>query len=87
MAQSTVFSIRMDSKIKDSLDEFCSEVGVNANTLINMFARVVVREKRLPFDVGIPNAETRKVLEDADKGIDVHHCNSLEEMLAELNAE
>jgi len=85
-AESTVFSIRMDSKIKDSLDEFCSEVGLNANTLINMFARVVVRDKRLPFDVGIPNAETRKVLEDAEQGIGVHECNSLEEMLAELSS-
>jgi len=49
----TVFSIRMDAGVKDSLDEFCAAVGMNANTAINMFARVVARDKRLPFDVAI----------------------------------
>jgi DNA-damage-inducible protein J len=47
----TTFSVRMDSEIKKSLDEFCAAVGMNTNTAINMFARVVTREKRLPFEV------------------------------------
>ena len=51
--ETTVFSVRMDAGIKDSLDDFCAAVGMNANTAINMFARVVVRENRLPFDVAI----------------------------------
>jgi len=51
--ETTVFSVRMDAGVKDSLDNFCAAVGMNANTAINMFARVVVREKRLPFDVAI----------------------------------
>jgi len=52
-AETTVFSVRMDASVKDSLDEFCAAVGMNANTAINMFARVVARDKRLPFDVAI----------------------------------
>ena len=51
--KTTVFSVRMDASVKDSLDEFCAAVGMNANTAINMFARVVAREKRLPFEVAI----------------------------------
>ncbi|MCL2826890.1 MAG: type II toxin-antitoxin system RelB/DinJ family antitoxin, partial [Eggerthellaceae bacterium] len=49
----TVFSVRMDASVKDSLDDFCAAVGMNANTAINMFARVVARERRLPFEVAI----------------------------------
>ena len=49
----TTFSVRMDSVVKENLDEFCSTVGMNTNTAINMFARVVARDKRLPFDVAI----------------------------------
>ena len=52
-SETTVFSVRMDSGVKDSFDSFCAAVGMNANTAINMFARVVAREKRLPFDVAI----------------------------------
>ena len=50
MAQTT-FSVRMDSDVKNEFDEFCSKVGMNATTAFNMFARVVIRERRLPFDV------------------------------------
>jgi len=50
MSQVT-FSIRMDEDIKRNLDDFCYQVGMNTTTAINMFARAVLREKRLPFDV------------------------------------
>lgn len=32
-----------------------------------------------------PNAETVKVLEDSEKGIDVHTCDTVEELMEELN--
>ena len=51
--QTTTFSVRMDSSVKVNLDEFCAAVGMNTNTAINMFARVVTRDKRLPFDVSM----------------------------------
>ena len=47
----TTFSIRMETDVKKQLDEFCHAVGMNTNTAINMFAKAVLREKRLPFDV------------------------------------
>ena len=50
MSQVT-FSIRMDEEIKRQLDDFCVQVGMNTTTAINMFARAVLRERRLPFDV------------------------------------
>ena len=50
MAQTT-FSVRMDSEVKKQLDEFCAQVGMNTTVAFNMFARAVLREKRLPFEV------------------------------------
>ena len=47
----TTFSVRMDSDVKRQLDEFCAMVGMNTTTAFNLFARAVLREKRLPFDV------------------------------------
>jgi len=41
----------MDTEIKRQFDDFCANVGMNASTAFNMFARAVLREKRLPFDV------------------------------------
>jgi len=41
----------MDSEIKKQFDDFCAKVGMNTTVAFNMFARAVLREKRLPFDV------------------------------------
>ncbi|MDR2615752.1 MAG: type II toxin-antitoxin system RelB/DinJ family antitoxin [Oscillospiraceae bacterium] len=45
------FSVRLDSDIKDKFDHFCFAVGMYPTTAINMFARAVVREQRLPCEV------------------------------------
>ena len=47
----TTFSVRMDSEVKKQLDEFCAQVGMNTTIAFNMFARAVLREKRLPFEI------------------------------------
>lgn len=50
MAQAT-FSIRMDEKLKREFDILCSDFGMNATTAFNVFARAVVREKKIPFEI------------------------------------
>ena len=50
MAQTT-FSVRMDAEVKKRFDDFCANVGMNTSTAFNMFARAVLRENRLPFDI------------------------------------
>ncbi len=55
MAQAT-FSIRMDEELKKEFDALCTEFGMNATTAFNVFARAVVREKRIPFEIVSPAA-------------------------------
>lgn len=50
MAQTTL-SVRMDEKVKKQFDEFCNEVGLNASVAVNMFAKAVLRERRIPFEI------------------------------------
>ena len=60
MAQAT-FSIRMDEALKKRFDELCSEFGMNATTAFNIFARAVVRERRIPFEIKAENADSASV--------------------------
>ncbi len=53
MAQAT-FSVRMDEALKKQFDELCQEFGMNASTAINVFARAVVRQRRIPFEISSP---------------------------------
>ena len=50
MAQAT-FSVRMDENLKRQLDEVCFEFGMTTSTAFNIFARTVVRERKIPFEI------------------------------------
>ena len=50
MSQTSI-SIRMDADLKKQFEEFCSSVGMNMSTAINIFAITTVREKRIPFEI------------------------------------
>ena len=56
MAQAT-FSVRMDESLKKQFDTLCSQFGMNASTAINIFARAVVYQRRIPFDISAPDNE------------------------------
>lgn len=53
MAQAT-FSVRMDEDLKRQFDALCAEFGMTATTAFNVFARTVVRERRIPFEIQAP---------------------------------
>ncbi len=59
MAQAT-FSVRMDENLKRQFDALCNEFGMNASTAINVFARAVVREKKIPFEIISSEDDTRE---------------------------
>ncbi len=58
MAQAT-FSIRMDEELKRQFDQLCADFGMNATTAFNVFARAVVRERRIPFEIEASKEVTR----------------------------
>ena len=52
MAQTTL-SVRMDDSLKSDFDKVCNELGLSMTTAINMLAKKMTREKRLPFEVSV----------------------------------
>ncbi len=58
MSQAT-YSIRMDSELKKDFDSICEDFGMSSTTAINIFARAVVRERCIPFEI-----------RSSDKGMD-----------------
>lgn len=60
MAQQT-FSIRMDAQLKKEFDALVEDMGMNATTAFNIFARAVVREKKIPFEIGTQNMQEKSL--------------------------
>jgi len=88
MAQAT-FSIRMDESLKKQFDSLCSDFGMNATTAFNIFAKAVVRERRIPFEItSLPDttrADAKAAFYEMRR---IANENGLSEMtLDEINAE
>ena len=54
----STFSVRMESDVKNELDKICAQLGLNTSVAINIFARTVIREKRIPFEISLATGET-----------------------------
>lgn len=52
MAQ-TLINFRIEENTKKELEKICNELGITMSTAFNIFAKKVIREKRIPFDVSI----------------------------------
>ena len=50
MAQTNI-NIRMDEDLKRQFDSFCNDVGMSMTTAFCIFAKTVVRQRRIPFEI------------------------------------
>jgi DNA-damage-inducible protein J len=75
-------SIKLDVEVKSKAKEIFKELGITMGEAVNIFLSQVALHKGLPFEVKIPNEETKKAIEDARKGINME-SNSIEEMMTE----
>ena len=50
MAEIT-FRVCMDENLKAQFDSLCADFGMTPSAAINVFARAVVRERRIPFEI------------------------------------
>ena len=68
MAQTNI-NIRMDENLKKQFDQLCNELGLNMPTAFTIFAKTVVREQRIPFELSAasPNKETLAAIEEVQK--------------------
>lgn len=53
MSQGTL-NVRMDAALKKQFDAICTEFGMSPSTAVNIFARTLVRERRIPFEIAAP---------------------------------
>jgi len=89
MSQTNV-NIRMDENVKRQFDAICSELGLNMSTAFNMFAKTVVRQNRIPFELSVDpffnefnQARLRSAIANRDKGTVTKTMEELEAMAAD----
>ena len=80
MARTETIRARVEPELKSEAEAILKEVGLSSSEAMRLFLFQIVRQRGLPFEVKIPNAETIAAIEEleAGKGVSV---NSLEDLL------
>ena len=53
----------MDDSLKSEFSKMCDAFGIRMAAAINMFAKAVVRERRIPFDITADSDQRRKSMD------------------------
>ena len=49
--ENATISIRINKRLKDEFDNICDNFGMNISTAITIFAKKVVSERKIPFEI------------------------------------
>ena len=65
----TNLNIRIDEDIKKQAEEIFTALGLSTSAAFNIFAKTVVRERRIPFELTLntPNVETLAAIKEVEE--------------------
>lgn len=87
MAHSANINFRMDKELKKNMEQVCSDLGMSMTTAFTIFAKKVIREQRIPFEVCVDpfySDSNIRYLEKIKKDIEEGRANFSEHELIEV---
>lgn len=68
MAKTGYINARVENDLKEKAEKVLRRVGVNTSNAVTMFLRQVVIRQGIPFEVRVPNKESRKAIRELRAG-------------------
>lgn len=65
MASNAFVRARIDERLKDEAAAVLAEMGLTVSDVVRMTLTRVAKDKALPFELKVPNAETRAAIEES----------------------
>ena len=84
MAQTATLSVRTNKGLKEKVGKISDPLGLNHSTAINMYYRLILAQRGIPFEVKLPNKTTLKAMEDLEKGKNSERFDTAEELFEDL---
>jgi DNA-damage-inducible protein J len=85
MSENTIVRARIDERTKNEAAAVLSAIGLTVSDAFRMMMVRIAREKALPFEPLVPNAETIEAMKEARKGR-LPRFKSAEALFKDLNA-
>lgn len=84
MTKTAMIRARVEPGLKHAAEEVFTQLGLSATDAITLFYKQVTLRHGLPFAVRIPNAQTRRDLQDAYDGKGLVEYESLDALKASV---
>ena len=76
---------RVDENVKKEAEILFKKIGLNMSTAMNLFLKKCILEQGIPFELKVPNRETRKILDEVEKGVGLSKTfDSIDELMEDL---
>jgi DNA-damage-inducible protein J len=70
MASDSVVRARIDRQVEAKAAKVLAEMGLSVSDAIRLLLVRIAAEEALPFEIKVPNAETRAAMADLEHGAD-----------------
>ena len=84
MTKTAVISARIDPELKRTAEQVFKQLGLTTTQALTLFYRQVDLQDGLPFEIKIPNEETKKALADAKSRRTLESFASVENLFEDL---
>jgi DNA-damage-inducible protein J len=82
----TYVRARIDTNTKQRAADALAAMGLSVSDAIRLLMRRIADERRLPFDVMVPNATTREAIAELEAGKGKKFA-SVDDLMADLHAD
>ncbi len=84
MGKTATIRARIEPQLKSEAEDVLGQLGLTATQAITLFFRQLVLQRRLPFELALPNAITLRTFAETDRGENLVRCEDLEELFEKL---
>ncbi len=86
MSETTMIHVRVDEKTKAKASRALASMGLSVSDAVRVLLTRIAAEKRLPFALKVPNAETQAAMHEARAKSRARFANA-DELMRELETE
>jgi DNA-damage-inducible protein J len=83
--KSSQIRARVEPSLKTQAEAILERIGLTPTQAITLYYRQIVLREGIPFEVALPNRETRDTFDRTDRGEDLRRFASTEEMFDALD--
>lgn len=84
MAATAFVRARIDETLKNEAAAVLASMGLTVSDVVRIALTKIAKEKKLPFEMHIPNALTTATLEKSERGEDIFRAENADDLFQQL---